>query len=70
MDDDIAERLDNLDLAVTQIADAVEVLTTLLQRSAFRFDLQSVLDQLELARGLIGTGGTDAPPHSEGDSST
>jgi hypothetical protein len=62
MDEDIADRLDNLDLAVTQIADAVEVLATLLQSSpSMRYDLQGVLDQLETARRLIGTGESDAP---------
>jgi hypothetical protein len=62
MDEDISDRLDNLDLAVTQIADAVEVLATLLQSSpSMRYDLQGVLDQLETARRLIGTGESEAP---------
>ncbi|MDT7572774.1 MAG: hypothetical protein QOE05_2948 [Actinomycetota bacterium] len=62
MDDDVAERLDNLDLAVTQVADAVEVLATILQRTpAVRYELQSVLDQLENARRLIGTNDVDEP---------
>jgi hypothetical protein len=54
MDDDVADRLDNLDLALTQIADAVEVLAGLVA-----YDTTSVLDQLERARQLIGTGDDD-----------
>jgi hypothetical protein len=58
MDDDIAERLDNLDLAVTQIADAVEVMANLTA-----YDMQPVLDRLVRARDLIGTG--DLPESAE-----
>ena len=62
MDDDVADRLDNLDLAVTQIADALEVVATLMQGSAgMRYELQSVIDQLERARQLIGTSDDPLP---------
>ena len=52
MDDDVADRLDNLDLAVTQIADAVEGIARVLPS----YDASAVLAQLEKARQLIGTG--------------
>ena len=50
------DRLDALDLAVTQLADAVEVLAAATQGALPKLDLDGVIAQVEKARTLIGTG--------------
>jgi len=56
MTDEPLDRLDALDLAVTQLADAVEVLAQALASATSRRHLEPVLQQIANVRELLGTG--------------
>lgn len=57
MTDDGLDRVDALELAVVQLADAMEVMAGVVATGFTRSHLQPVLDQLEAARRLVGTSG-------------
>jgi hypothetical protein len=51
----VEERVEALELGLTQLADAVETLVLLLQGTGRRLPLEPVLEQVANARRLIGT---------------
>ncbi len=67
MSDGASERIEALELAVTQLADAVERVVLDLLAQLPRLALQPVLEQVAHARHLIGT--DDAPVGEMGDPS-
>jgi hypothetical protein len=52
--DDALSRIDSLELAVIQLADALEVAVSNMSASALHGSLDSVLDQVQRARELLG----------------